>query len=184
MTFIHRIICLWKADVHGILDHLENKELLLKQALRDMEQALGTDAAKLKHMQTALNRAKQAFENQAKQLTQIESDIGAAIQKEKDDIARLLLRKRYILADHHETLNHEIQRMEIDIAEADKTLQSRRLQYEHIQLRAACFDQNQKDMWPHTDLLSESSSGQHLPWDEEIDIELAQRKKYLKGEKP
>ena len=40
MSILTRMIRLCKADIHGVMDEMENKELMLKQHLRDMEEAL------------------------------------------------------------------------------------------------------------------------------------------------
>ena len=40
MTLINRLSRLFKADVHAMLDRIEEPPLLLQQALRDMAQAL------------------------------------------------------------------------------------------------------------------------------------------------
>ena len=37
MTLINRMSRLFKADVHGILDQLEDPAIALKQAIREME---------------------------------------------------------------------------------------------------------------------------------------------------
>jgi len=40
MALINRISRLFKADFHAVLDHIEEPEALLKQAIRDMEDDL------------------------------------------------------------------------------------------------------------------------------------------------
>jgi len=40
MAILTRIIQLFKADIHGVMDQLEDQGLLLKQHLRDMEESL------------------------------------------------------------------------------------------------------------------------------------------------
>ncbi|MBT8331851.1 MAG: hypothetical protein KJP06_05930, partial [Deltaproteobacteria bacterium] len=48
MALLTRLIRLFKADLHGVVDQIENQELLLKQHLRDMQTALIKKEAKLK----------------------------------------------------------------------------------------------------------------------------------------
>jgi hypothetical protein len=40
MAILARIIRLFKADIHGVMDQIEDQGLLLKQHLRDMEDSL------------------------------------------------------------------------------------------------------------------------------------------------
>ena len=45
MGIMTRMLRLCKADVHGVMDQLEDKGLLLKQYLREMETSLGHKGA-------------------------------------------------------------------------------------------------------------------------------------------
>jgi phage shock protein A len=48
MGILTRIVRICKADIHGVMDHIEDQGLLLKQHLRDMEKALSEKEAGLK----------------------------------------------------------------------------------------------------------------------------------------
>ncbi|MGH8477659.1 MAG: PspA/IM30 family protein, partial [Methylococcales bacterium] len=43
MTLIDRITRLFRADIHDLLDRIEDPSIVLKQAVRDMEQELSQD---------------------------------------------------------------------------------------------------------------------------------------------
>ena len=45
MAIINRLARLFKADFHAVLDHIEDPELQLKQAVREMEEQLVIVAA-------------------------------------------------------------------------------------------------------------------------------------------
>ena len=47
MGIASRIVKIFKADIHGVMDQLEDPGLLLKQYLREMEEALNQKEAKL-----------------------------------------------------------------------------------------------------------------------------------------
>ena len=55
MGILSRFFRICKSDIHGVMDLLEDRELLLKQHIRDMETALADDRA-------GLNRKEQALE--------------------------------------------------------------------------------------------------------------------------
>ena len=48
MGIMTRVVKIFKADIHGVMDQLEDPSLLLKQHLRDMEEALNEKEVKLK----------------------------------------------------------------------------------------------------------------------------------------
>ena len=47
MGIFNRIGRLWKADLHGIIDSLEEPRAILKQALRDMQEEIESTTAHL-----------------------------------------------------------------------------------------------------------------------------------------
>ena len=50
MALISRVSRLLRADLHAVLDHLEEPDVLLRQAVREMEEALAGDTARLQRL--------------------------------------------------------------------------------------------------------------------------------------
>ena len=98
MSIMTRFIRLCKADIHGVMDHLEDKDLLLKQYLRDMEQGLGRKESSLEEMISSRARAQREFERYTRECEKLDRDIEAAIAKDMDDIARSLIKKLNVKA--------------------------------------------------------------------------------------
>ncbi len=75
MALINRVSRLFKADMHAVLDQIEEPEQLLKQAIRDMEDELtATDRriAVCAHDQDALSVRKNELETS---LTEIDEQL-------------------------------------------------------------------------------------------------------------
>lgn len=94
MTIMMRINRLFKADMHGLLDLLEEPEAVLKQAIRDMEteieqgeQAL---AERVQRIET-LRGAAAHLENAAATL---EGQIDIAFEAQHETLARTFIRKK------------------------------------------------------------------------------------------
>jgi phage shock protein A len=182
MAILTRIFRLFKADIHGIMDQIEDQGLLLKQHLRDMEESLVQKEAKLKQMCFMRDQARQDYDKGINESNGLEQDLEAAIRKGRDDIARMLIKKIKPLAhiqsgrcSHIDRLNHEIEQFKED-------MEQKRLQYEQLRQQAANFfhhaeKQNEDQRWPgmHADF------GVYELSDEEIELELLQRKEALKG---
>ena len=182
MAILTRIFQLFEADIHGVMDQIEDQGLLLKQHLRDMEESLAQKEAKLKQMCFARDQARQDYEKGIKESNNLEQDLEVAIRKDRDDIARILIKKIKPLAhiqsercSHIDRLNHETKQFREDIA-------LQRLQYEQLRQQAANFfhrteKQNGDHGWP----AMQADFGFHDFSDEEIELELLQRKESLKG---
>ena len=113
MAMLTRIFQLVEADIHGVMDQIEDQGLLLKQHLRDMEESLAQKEAKLKQMCFARDQARQDYEKGIKESNNLEQDLEVAIRKDRDDIARILIKKIKPLAhiqsercSHIDRLNH------------------------------------------------------------------------------
>jgi phage shock protein A len=182
MAILTRIFRLFKADIHGVMDQIEDQGLLLKQHLRDMEEALIQKEAKLKQMCFAKDQARQDYEKGKNESNNLEQDLGVAIRKDRDDIARMLIKKLKPLAhiqsercSHIDRLNHEIEQFR-------EAIELQRLQFEQLRQQAANFfhrteKQNEDHGWP----AMQAGFGVHDLSDEEVELELLQRKEALKG---
>jgi phage shock protein A len=182
MAILTRIFRLFKADIHGVMDQIEDQGLLLKQHLRDMEEALVLKEAKLKQMCFAKDQARQDHEKGKKESTNLEQNLDVAIRKDRDDIARMLIKKLKPLAHiqsercgHIDRLNHEIEQFKNDI-------ELQRLQYEQLRQQAASFfHRTEKQNEDHGWSAMQAGYGVYGLSDEEVELELLQRKEALKG---
>ncbi len=182
MAILTRIFRLFKADIHGVMDQIEDQGLLLKQHLRDMEESLVQKETKLKQMCFARDQARQDYEKGIKESNNLEQNLEVAIRKDRDDIARMLIKKLKPLAhiqsercSHIDRLNHETKQFKEDI-------ELQRLKYEQLRQQAANFfhrteKQNEDPIWP----AMQADFGVNDLSDEEIELELLQRKEALKG---
>lgn len=94
MAIINRLARLFKADIHAVLDHIEEPELQLKQAIREMEEELsnvdaGIQQRKLE-IENLCNRKKAA----EALITQTDDEIVICFENSNDDLARGLVRKK------------------------------------------------------------------------------------------
>jgi phage shock protein A len=182
MAILTRILRLFKADIHGVMDQIEDQGLLLKQHVREMEEALVQKEAGLRQMCFVRDRARQVYEKGKSESSSLEQDLESAIRKERDDIARMLIKKLKPLANIQSERCSHIDRLDHEIGQFKEDIEQKRLQYEQLRQQAVNFfhraeKQNEDRRWPdmHTDM------GAHKISDAEIELELLQRKEALKG---
>lgn len=94
MALINRISRLFKADVHAVLDQIEEPEALLKQAIRDMEDDLADGEQRV----AACGRDQAALTVRATELTEAVADIDEQLdlcfESGKGDLAKGLIRRK------------------------------------------------------------------------------------------
>ncbi len=185
MGIMTRIVRIFRADIHGVMDQLEDKELLLKQYLRDMEAALAEKEARLRKLKTARNQAGQEHAKYNLEIEKIEQDLCVAVQKDKDDIARLLIKKLKPLSRLRDDLQSHLDTLDQEMVGFKDCISKQRLQYDLLKHRSTEFlyrvEQNQWEkvhtMYSPGNICDEVS-------DEEIELELLQRKEALSSNLP
>jgi phage shock protein A len=76
MAFITRLARLLRADLHALLDHLEEPELVLAQAIREMEQALDQE----RRRSSRLSREIERFATQESDLRRVIAHAGESLE--------------------------------------------------------------------------------------------------------
>ncbi|MFQ5485662.1 MAG: PspA/IM30 family protein [Desulfobacterales bacterium] len=181
MVILARLMRIFRADIHGVMDHLEDRGLLLKQHLRDMEESLCRKEEKLKRLFISRDLVKKDQEKSKIGINNIERDLAVAIKKEKDDIARMLIKKLKPLAKIEEDRQHHIDSLDQEITYFDHALKHQHLQYEQLKQKAdAYLHRKEQKGWEQTF----AAMGPNRTWqelsEEEVELELLQRKEMLK----
>lgn len=94
MALIGRVSRLLRADLHAVIDQLEEPEILLRQAVREMEEILATD--RQRHKQ--LLREQVLLEEREKEIRQSlssgENELDLCFEHGREALARDLIRRR------------------------------------------------------------------------------------------
>ncbi len=180
MALLTRMFRLCKADLHGVMDQLEDKDLLLKQYIREMEEGLmqkGTRQAKLRNSCQQIQRD---LDLRRSEMVKIEKEIELAVTKEKDEIARMLIRKRLTLTMACDQLQRQLEVLEEENAGMAETLATQRLRYEQLKIKAAAFSRlTEQQRFAMTASTVGRPDDWQTPSEEEIELELLQRKEAL-----
>lgn len=94
MALITRISRLFQADFHAVLDSIEEPELMLRQAIRDMEDDL---AARERHIQLATSEQQQLRSRKdelTRSLEALDDELDLCFRSQKPDLARKLVRRK------------------------------------------------------------------------------------------
>ena len=94
MALITRVSRLLRADLHAVLDRIEEPEALLRQAVRDMEEDLaGTSsvAGLLRHEQAQFMRRQGDL---VQSLHEMEQELDVCFDSGKDELARALVKRK------------------------------------------------------------------------------------------
>jgi phage shock protein A len=182
MGIMTRFMRLCKADIHGVMDQLEDKGLLLKQYLRDMQEELGQKEARVRKLVVSRDKLQQDCDKYSGECEKLDQDIESALRKGKDDIARQLIKKLKPVSSHRDELTRHVQNLTKEITEFHGLIEEQRLQYEQLELRAKeYFHREERARWERTIASAIPSPPSGEPSEEEIELELLKRKESAKG---
>ena len=157
MALITRVARLFRADFHAVLDRVEEPDILLRQAIREMEDDLA-------HDEKAYQRQRLEAEQLAKKAAELErshsalnEELDVCFAAEKEELARTLIRRRLeterslqLLSQRREVLDDQLERLAQRLGE-------NRTRYESMRQKAELFDEQQREpdavpAWQGTDI--------------------------------
>ena len=94
MALISRISRLFHADMNAVLDQIEEPEILLRQAIREMQESLTTQESKIKLAEFEQQQLV-IKEHEIKQfLSELEDQLHLCFKSDKDDLAHGLIKRK------------------------------------------------------------------------------------------
>ena len=129
MALITRFARLFAADVHAVLDRIEEPETLLKQAVRDMREELAKGEQRLRLLRGELGQlGKKAAAGQAA-LDNLNQELDICFAAEQHDLARSLIRRKLAQeqrararAEQQEAVTHEVTQLDARLTEQREQL--------------------------------------------------------------
>lgn len=94
MALVTRLSRLFQADFHAVLDRIEEPDLQLRQAVREMQFALDQDQQRLKLLQHESAQLDKAEKSLLAGLADFDEELDICIAAKKDDLARDLIRRK------------------------------------------------------------------------------------------
>lgn len=180
MGIMSRIVRLCRADMHGVMDQLEDNELLLKQYLREMESDLRQKEVRRHQLDEDEKKLRAGWERADQEITRLEDDLKLALRKEKDDIARLLIRRQHAKRKQSENLENRLKMLGEEQEKLSSLLEDQRIRYETLKARVEAICMNEKDLGSGDfEKVFTSGDGAFTIEEEEIEIELLRRKEQL-----
>ena len=122
MALITRVSRLFQADLHAVLDRIEEPEILLRQALREMEDAHALDQqrARLARHERAQLIARGAELSQS--LRETDDQLDVCFEQAKEDLARTLVKRKLETERAAKTVERKREALESSLSELEARL--------------------------------------------------------------
>lgn len=130
MPLINRITRLFRSDMHAVLDRIEEPDILLKQAVREMEEDITHDERRRKLLGHELANTRTQQSDLEKNLEQLEQELDICFGSGKEDLARVLTRRKLEAGRLLKACGRKQQQMQEDLAELDTRVTENRARLE------------------------------------------------------
>lgn len=94
MALITRLNKLFQADMHAVLDKIEEPEALLKHAIRDMEVSTGLEEKQLRLCEVEQEQLGKKAQQLKETLAELDGKLALCFQANKDDLARSVVKRK------------------------------------------------------------------------------------------
>jgi phage shock protein A len=129
MALINRMSRLFTADVHAVLDRIEEPDVLLKHAVREMEEELARSELQLRALEHAHGMLGERQRKTHAVLAELGEQLDVCFASGNDDLARKVLKRRL-----------ETERLERHVAERRATLDK------ELAARRAALDEQREQL--------------------------------------
>lgn len=142
MALIGRVTRLITADMHAVLDHLEEPEALLRQAIREMEEELARQRQHGRWLTREIESNGGRFDACTRSLDEADSQLDLCFEAGNDDLARSLVRKKLETARLRDSIETRLAALKDELAEHEARVASNNDQLEGMRQKAAllCAD--------------------------------------------
>jgi len=183
MTLIARMIRLFKADLHGILDTIEEPEEVVKQAIRDMEEDIATKERRLDELHAVLPRL--AIEAQELTASRQESErqIDLCLATDNEPLAKNLIRKRLEMARRARGIARAQDEMRVKSEELAKKIAEHREQLAAVVQKLKLYEETRPSQ-PWASSICSPLQGGCLVTDDEVEVAFLEEKRRRSGVAP
>ena len=145
MALITRVSRLFQADFHAVLDRIEEPEVLLRQAVREMEEELARDEQRSKVLQHEQRQLITRETDLKQSLHDIEEQLDTCFESGNDDLARAWIKRKLEaqrfgknLSRKRGTLKETLDELNSRLRENQARLESMRQKAELLAGESAC----------------------------------------------
>lgn len=94
MALINRFSRLFRADLHAVLDRIEEPTILLKQAVREMEDDVNQDERNLKIFEHELEQIPVLESELERTLAELQQEISLCLDSDNEKLARSVIKRK------------------------------------------------------------------------------------------
>ncbi|MGH8548130.1 MAG: PspA/IM30 family protein [Methylococcales bacterium] len=166
MTLIDRIARLFRADIHDLLDRIEEPAVVLRQAVRDMEKELSLDEQSIRQLVRDDERLVSRLKEIESSLNDIEAQLDVCFQSGREELARRLIKRRLEMQNLHKQMCGKRSQLADRLAMRKARFQENQARLEEIRQKAEWL----ADEAPDEDFSESKGYSSDVIRDEDVEV--------------
>ncbi len=139
MALITRLGRLFRADLHAVLDAIEEPSLLLKQSIREMEESVAADEQQIRQWEYECRQLAGKRDRLAASLDDLEEKCALCFKSNQDDLARSFIKRRLETQQAMQLLGEKITTMQEKMSRLTDQLAEHHVQLTAMKQKAEVF---------------------------------------------
>lgn len=179
MALISRISRLFKADFHAVLDQVEEPAMLLRQAIREMEDGLSDSEHRLHITAAETDQLKTRQDELEHALVEMDEQLDVCFESDKDDLARDLIRRKLETRRLHKRVAANLSAAQKSLLAQQKALDENRATLDSMKQKAELFaERSPQTGCSHRDFAQDNWNARDLcVQDNEVEVAFLREKK-------
>jgi phage shock protein A len=136
MALIDRLARLFQADLHAVLDRIEEPEVLLRQAIREMEDELTVCERRIVCLQQEQQQLLQRQSDIEQSVMRLDEELEICFDSGNDNLARGLIKRKLEAQLLLRAMARRREALDKDLRDRQTRLQENRTQYESMRQKA------------------------------------------------
>ncbi len=136
MALMTRFSRLLRADAHAILDQLEEPEVLLKQAVRDMEEELTANEERMRREEAQLEHLDYQATEVRNLIKRFDEEIQVCFAAEKEALAKNFIRRKLESEQFLDQITNKVERKTSELEALKQQHQDQKADYESIRQKS------------------------------------------------
>ena len=139
MALITRVSRLLRADLHAVLDRVEEPDVLLRQAVREMEESLDSERREAMHARAEQARLASRRGEVASLLDGLARELDLCFESDREDLARALVRRKLVAERAARALDERSEALARSLGELDARIVDHQCRLEAMREKADLF---------------------------------------------
>ena len=170
MALVTRLTRLFQADFHAVLDRIEEPDLQLRQAVREMQFALDQDRQGLRLLEHEAAQLAKTVDNTGAGISALDEELDICLAADKEDLARDLVRRKLAAEKQLQAANEQSERVEMQQQTLARRIDEQGQQLDSMKQKLELLVSNDDEAFGSTPVHGDAIRG------EEVEIALLREK--------